>query len=144
LRPSDADLPVTGRCLCGQVRFEISEPFVSAVYCHCTRCQRRSGTAAAASARVVPGALHILAGADLVRCYEPEDGFAKCFCSTCGSALWSQNPSRPGSQAVRLGTIDGDPGIRPDARQFVAYAAVWEPLPDDGLPQYPERRPAQD
>jgi hypothetical protein len=138
------DLPVTGHCLCGQVRFEISEPFVSAVYCHCTRCQRRSGTAAAASARVVPGALHILAGADLVRCYEPEDGFAKCFCSTCGSALWSQNPSRPGSQAVRLGTIDGDPGIRPDARQFVAYAAVWEPLPDDGLPQYPERRPAQD
>lgn len=138
------DLPVTGHCLCGQVRFEISEPFVSAVYCHCTRCQRRSGTAAAASARVVPGALHILAGADLVRCYEPEDGFAKCFCSNCGSALWSQNPSRPGSQAVRLGTIDGDPGIRPDARQFVAYAAVWEPLPDDGLPQYPERRPAQD
>jgi hypothetical protein len=137
------DLPLTGHCLCGDVRFEISEPLVSAVYCHCTRCQRRTGTAAAASARVPPGSLRILAGEHLVRCYQPENGFAKCFCSHCGSALWSQSPTDPDNRMVRLGTIDGDPGIAPDARQFVAYAAVWEPLPDDGLVHYPERRPAQ-
>ena len=41
---------------------------------------------------------------------------------------------------VRLGSFDEDPGIRPTARQFVAYAAAWEPIPDDGLPRYPERR----
>jgi hypothetical protein len=137
------DLPLTGHCLCGEVRFEVSEPFVSAVYCHCTRCQRRTGTAAAASARVAPGSLRILAGEDLVRCYQPETGFAKCFCSNCGAALWSQDPTAPANRMVRLGAIDGDPGIAPSARQFVAYAAVWEPLPDDGLPTYPERRPAQ-
>ena len=43
---------------------------------------------------------------------------------------------------VRLGLFDEDPGIRPQLRQFVAYAAPWEPIPDDGLPRYPERRPA--
>ena len=37
-------------------------------------------------------------------------------------------------RAVRMGTFDGDPGIRPSYRQFTAYAAVWEPIPDDGLP----------
>jgi hypothetical protein len=42
---------------------------------------------------------------------------------------------------VRLGAIDGDPGVRPSVRQFVDYAAVWEEIPDDGLPRYPERRP---
>jgi hypothetical protein len=42
---------------------------------------------------------------------------------------------------VRLGTVDGDPGIRPQWHQFTAYAAVWEPLPDDGLPRYLERPP---
>ena len=42
--------------------------------------------------------------------------------------------------SVRLGTLDGDPGIRPQYRQFVAYAAPWEPIPDDGLPRYEEQR----
>ena len=38
--------------------------------------------------------------------------------------------------------FDADPGIRPSYRQFTAYAAPWEPIPDDGLPRYPERRPS--
>ena len=42
---------------------------------------------------------------------------------------------------MRMGTFDGDPGVRPSYHQFTAYAAVWEPIPDDGLPRYPERRP---
>ena len=46
------DLPLTGGCLCGGVRFEVVEPLVSASYCHCTRCQRRTGTAAAVSGRI--------------------------------------------------------------------------------------------
>ena len=132
---------LTGGCLCGEVRFEISEPLVSAVYCHCTRCQRRTGSAASASARVAPGAMRIVAGEELVRCYDPQDGSPKCYCSACGSALWSHTQGDPTERNVRLGTIDGDPGIAPQARQFVAYAASWEPIPDDGLPRYPERRP---
>ena len=40
---------------------------------------------------------------------------------------------------VRLGAFDGDPGVRPRAHQFVAYAAAWEPIPDDGLPRFPEQ-----
>ena len=39
-----------------------------------------------------------------------------------------------------MGTFDSDPGIRLSYRQFVAYAAAWEPIPDDGLPRFPERR----
>ena len=39
---------------------------------------------------------------------------------------------------MRLGTFDDDPGIKPQWHQYTAYAAVWEPLPDDGLPRYPE------
>ena len=52
-------------------------------------------------------------------------------------------PEDPEIIGVRLGAFDGDPGIRPSAHTFVAYAAVWEPLPDDGLPRYPEGRPAR-
>jgi hypothetical protein len=136
------DLPLTGGCLCGGVRFEVEAPLVSASYCHCTRCQRRTGTAAAVSGRIAPGSLRIVRGEELVRSYEPADGFAKDFCGFCGSALWSRNPDEPRWISVRLGAFDGDPGIRPSYRQFVDYAATWEQIPDDGLPRFPERKPA--
>lgn len=134
---------VAGGCLCGGVRYEVAEPFVSAAYCHCTRCQRRTGAAAAASARVAPGSLRVVAGEELIRCFDPGGGgFLKCFCSACGGALWSRHPEDAELVSVRLGTVDGDPGIRPSYRQFVAYAASWEPIPEDGLPRFPEARPA--
>jgi hypothetical protein len=134
-----ATVSLTGGCLCGGVRYEVSEPPVSASYCHCKRCQRRTGTAASAQARLAPGSLHVIQGAELVREYAPADGWPKCFCSACGGALWSRNPVDDRVVSVRLGTFDDDPGVRPEYRQFVAYAASWEPLPDDGLPRYEER-----
>ena len=132
--------PLSGGCGCGAVRFEISEPLGAAVYCHCTRCQRRTGTAASANARLAPGSLVIVAGADRVATWQPPDGWAKLFCADCGSALFSRDREDPSVMSVRLGTVDRDPGVRPDARQFVAYAAAWEPIPDDGLPRWPEGR----
>ena len=134
-----AELPLTGGCLCGGVRFRVDAPLVVATYCHCTRCQRRTGTAASAQARIQPGSLTVTQGEELIRTYAPPDGFPKLFCGACGSALWSRSPDDPGIMSVRLGAFDGDPGIRPSLRQFVAYAASWEDIPDDGLPRYPER-----
>ncbi len=128
--------------MCGGVRFEVTEAPAHAGYCHCGRCQRRTGTAASISARIAPGSLRILEGEELIKAYEPEDGFHKLFCSVCGSALWSRHPTDPDVISVRLGAFDDDPGVRPSYRQFVAYAAPWEPLPDDGLERFPERRPS--
>ena len=133
---------LTGGCNCGAVRFEITEPLVSARYCHCTRCQRRTGTAASASAAVAPGAFQIISGQDALKSWNPGDGAEKWFCGECGSAIFTRDPSDRDKVGVRLGAIDGDPGVRPSVRQFVAYAAPWEPIPDDGLPRYPEARPA--
>jgi hypothetical protein len=134
-------LPLTGGCGCGAVRFEVDEPPVSASYCHCTRCQRRTGAAASPQARVAPGSFRITAGEEHVRAWEPEGGFAKMFCGLCGSALFSRSPNDPSVVSVRFGAFDDVPGIRPQWRQFVAYAAPWEPIPDDGLPRYDERPP---
>ena len=130
---------ITGGCVCGAVRYEVSEPFVSSNYCHCTRCQRRTGTASSANARTAEGSFRIVQGEDMVAGWDPGGGgFEKCFCSNCGSALFSRNAQTGGEIGVRLGTVDGDPGIRPQKRQFTAYAAIWEPIPDDGLPRFAE------
>jgi hypothetical protein len=127
--------------MCGGVRFEVTEQPVWASWCHCTRCQRRTGTAASAQARLSPGSLKVLQGEELLRGYEPPGGFEKVFCSTCGSSLWSKDPRDPDVISVRFGAFDEDPGIRPQFRQFVASAARWEPIPDDGLPRYEELPP---
>lgn len=130
-----------GGCLCGAVRFELTGPPEAVGYCHCTRCQRRSGTAASAQARIDANNL-VIHGEERVRSWRhPEGGFEKLFCGDCGAQLFSRNPDEPRQMSVRLGAFDGDPGIRPTYRQFVAYAAPWEPIPDDGLERHAESRP---
>jgi hypothetical protein len=133
---------LTGGCLCGGVRFELTQRPQHAGYCHCTRCQRRTGTAASAQARIDGATLRLLRGAELVKAWRPPGGgFEKCFCSECGAQLFSRDPEDPRQMSVRLGAFDGDPGVRPQWRAFVAYAAPWEPIPDDGLPRSGEGRP---
>lgn len=132
---------LTGRCGCGAVRFEIDAPLVAARYCHCTRCQHRTGTAAAASAVLEPGSLRVIAGEEQLRAWTPPDGKEKVFCSECGSSLFIRDRDSDEIQGVRLGAVDGDPGIRPTDRQYVAYAAPWEPIPDDGLTRFDEGVP---
>ena len=133
---------VTGGCLCGGVRFELTEPAKEASYCHCKRCQRRTGTAASANARIDGRTLRVVQGEELVKAWRhPDGGFEKLFCRECGGQLFSRNPDDPTQMGVRLGAFDGDPGVRPSSRKFVAYAAAWEPIPDDGLPRYDEGAP---
>jgi hypothetical protein len=136
----ETHVPLSGACGCGAVRYEITEPFVAASYCHCTRCQRRTGTSASANGRPAPGSFRIVAGEDRLRVWKPDGGWEKWFCGDCGSAMFSRDPNNHDAVGVRLGTLDDDPGIRPSYRQFIAYAVPWEEIPDDGLPRYPEGR----
>jgi hypothetical protein len=133
------ELPILGGCACGAVRFEISAPLGRAAYCHCTRCQRRTGSGAGASALVPPGSFSVVAGPQEIRTWVPDGGFAKHFCGLCGSGLFANSPDDPDALVVRLGSIDGDPGVRPELHQFTRFAAAWEPVPDDGLPRFEER-----
>jgi hypothetical protein len=131
----------TGGCLCGSVRFELTEPATAAGYCHCTRCQRRTGTASSAQARIDGRTFRLIAGEELVKAWRhPDGGFEKCFCSECGSHLFSRDAASH-HMSIRMSAFDGDPGVRPAWRTFVDYAAVWEPVPDDGLEHYAEGRP---
>lgn len=135
------DSPLGGGCLCGAVRFEITAPFTSSGYCHCTRCQRRTGTASSVNGRVPREGFRLLQGAEQLRAFvPPAGGRPKVFCVTCGSALFSGEPLSDPEVAVRLGVLDGDPGIRPQYRQFVESAVRWEPIPDDGLPRHQRSR----
>src|SRR5437660_10366285 len=121
---------VTGGCVCEGVRYEVSAPFVSSNYCHCTRCQRRTGTASSANARTADGSFRIVQGLELEKVWDPGGGgFHKAFCANCGSAVYSCNPETGLDVAVRLGTVGGTPGIRPEQHAFTHYAACRAALP---------------
>jgi hypothetical protein len=131
------EAPLTGSCACGTVSFEVTAPFRSAGYCHCKRCQRRSGTPWTLNAQVPVDGFAIVSGREAVRIWAPPDGLPKAFCGECGGQLYSDGGDVVG---VRLGAVDGDPGIRPQWHQWVESAPDWEAIPDDGLPRFPRQR----
>jgi hypothetical protein len=132
--------PISGGCLCGGVRYEVNGRFLRASHCHCSRCRRHSGAAVCTQGRVRREDFHLLSGVELLRVYRPERGAAKVFCSVCGSSLfggtWPEGPE----VSIRLGTVDGDPGIRPQYHTFVGSKAVWDEILDD-LPRYDGLKP---
>jgi hypothetical protein len=141
---SDSDgYLIQGGCLCGTVRFELAAAPTSCGYCHCTRCQKRTGTASSINVAVDGRAVRIIAGEDRIGGWQPPDaGMEKCFCSDCGAQLFSRSRTDPSRMGIRMSAFDRDPGVSPSYRQFVAYAAAWEPIPDDDLDRFPESRPS--
>ena len=127
--------PITGGCLCGGVRYQIHGRFLRAGHCHCSRCRRHSGAAMGTQGRVRREDFELISGGELVRVYRPAGGMVKAFCSVCGSSLFGGEWPEGSEISIRLGTIDGDPGIRPQYHCFVGSKAVWDEITDD-LPQY--------
>jgi hypothetical protein len=135
--PPSPGAPLGGGCLCGEVRFEVTAPFTTSGYCHCTHCQRRTGTAVSVNARVPRHGFRLLSGAERLETFQPTpESNPKVFCRRCGSHLFSGDPLGGEQVAIRLGALDADPGIRPQWRQWVDSAPSWEPIPDDGLPRF--------
>ena len=128
-----------GSCWCGGVQFEVTEPFSSASFCHCTSCKRISGGVGTANGRVSAESIAIQLGRELLTTYHPDEGSAKTFCSRCGSNLFGGGWPDSEHASVRLSSIDRGLEQRPEAHIFVRSVAEWETLPDDGLPRYDVR-----
>jgi hypothetical protein len=122
-----------GSCQCGGVRFEVPAEFESMSFCHCTTCKKLSGGVGTVNGRVRSDAVRILAGEDLLRTYQPDEGSAKTFCSVCGSNLFGGGWPKSETASVRLSAIDTPFEGQPQRHIFVRSVASWETLPDDGL-----------
>src|SRR5919109_2018249 len=121
-----------GSCQCGGVQFELPDEFVNMTYCHCTTCKKLSGGIGTANGRVRTDQIRIIAGAELVRTYQPDEGSAKSFCSVCGSNLFGGGWPESEFASVRLSTLDDAPQRKPELHIYVRSVAPWETLPEDG------------
>jgi hypothetical protein len=129
-----------GSCLCGGVKFELSEAPDTLRYCHCESCKKLSGGVATVNGRVPSTAIRIIEGEELLQTFQPAEGTSKTFCLACGSNLFGGGWPESEVASVRATTLDDPFEARPSAHIFVSSIAAWETLPDDGLPRH-EGRP---
>ncbi len=117
---------IEGACLCGTARYRITGEVKGCQYCHCSRCRKFTGSAHAANLFVRPDALSWTAGEESVGTYtlQGEPNFPTAFCKQCGSGLPSMS-STGRFWVVPLGSIEGDPGVRPLRSIFWDSRAPW-------------------
>lgn len=127
----------TGSCLCGAVTFEVETEFGHFFLCHCSRCQKGTGSAHAANLFGPDGTLTWRTGADRVTRFQlPGTRHTRAFCATCGAPM----PYQAGRLlVVPAGSLDTDVALKPQAHICTASRAGWDDdlaaLPHmDGLP----------
>ena len=130
---------MSGSCHCGAVRFEVTEDFSAVRICHCTTCKKLSGGAGTTNGRARTDTIRVIAGEELIRTYQPDEGSSKSFCSQCGSNLFGGGWPESESSSVRISAIDSPFDRKPEAHTYVRSVAPWENFPDDGLERFDER-----
>lgn len=136
--PEPAPGALRGSCLCGGVAYLIEGEAERIHNCHCSRCRKARAAAYASNLFAAAGGVRFIRGEDSLASYKvPEAArFTQVFCRVCGAILPRVDRER-GVAIVPLGTLDDDPGLRPQCHIFVGSKAVWYAIVDD-LPQYDE------
>lgn len=128
---------LSGGCLCGAVRYEISAAPVFAGNCHCRDCQRTSGSGFAPTLLMPEPAVRI---SGVVKYHESraDSGrvIARGFCPSCGSQLFGKLELMPGMLGVRAGTLDDPAAFHPTLDFHTSSAAPWDAM-DPQLPKFP-------
>jgi hypothetical protein len=126
---------LTGKCLCGDVQYEVADAFLYAQNCHCSNCRRATGSAFKPFAGIERSKLRLTSGAESLSLFGEEDAH-DAHCKACGSLLYSVVRDAQFVH-VTLGTLVEAPTIRPTAHILVGSKAPWFTITDD-LPQHQE------
>jgi hypothetical protein len=140
-------LPLTGGCLCGAIRYEITSKPLLMFLCHCYDCQRASGAASVPVAFFKAKAFKLTQG-ELTFFSNPrlEGGrHMRGFCATCGSRLTGgqQDGKENHFIGVTAGSLDDSSWFRPQQNIFASQAQPWD-LVDRSLPTHENSFPKRD
>jgi hypothetical protein len=128
-------LPLTGGCHCGALRYEISAPPILTYTCHCTDCQRITGTAFSLAIIVPEDTFHLVKGEprQVERIADSGRVNVRLLCPDCG--CWISGIGRPSADGVvirrvRAGTLDDRSLLRPTVHYFTRSKQPWVTLPE--------------
>ncbi len=129
-------LPLTGGCLCGAVRYVISELPKGSAKCHCRTCQKASGSAflpilfIAADAVTITGQYR-----EYPTLAASGNTLYRAFCPICGSALFGRNSGYPSIRPVVVSSLDDPSGFHADLDMWVTDAQPWD-IMDPDIPKF--------
>ena len=130
-------MPLTGGCGCGSVRYRVGVEAMFTHACHCTDCQRTTGSAFVIHSVYARDDLHIDGETQVATL--PSGSGAGCelhFCSKCGTYIWCRYLyHKVDVIALRVGTLDDTSMVKPQAHIFVRSKQSWFDLPD-GVPVF--------
>jgi len=132
---------ITGSCLCGGVRYEIDGRIGPALNWHCSMCRKATGAAFRSRVAVPRDHFRWTTGEDLLTDYHSSSTTTRTFGKVCGSTLISLFHDNPETLGLPMGTLDNDPGIRPQFHVFVGSKASWFEIADQ-LPRFDRFPPA--
>jgi hypothetical protein len=120
---------ITGGCQCGQVRYSTSAEPIFAGICHCTSCQKESGSAFNIVIAVPTPALSI-EGSPKAYAKKGDSGkeVTSKFCPNCGSTLLSEPELMAGVSMIRAGTLDDTSSLKPTMEIYCESAQPWVQL----------------
>jgi len=131
-------IPFSGGCACGAIRYECTAEPVLALNCHCRDCQRATG-AAYASSIFVPAQFVRIARGDLkfhVVTAESGNRVRRGFCPECGSPVLAESSASP-AFVIFAASLDDPSGHRPTMDVWTSRAQPWDRM-DPTLPKYPK------
>lgn len=131
---------MNGRCTCGAVRYRLNAAPLFVHCCHCTWCQRETGSAFAVNALIEASCVDIVKGKPTSTKLPSASGKGQVLwrCPDCGVTLWSNYPQAgPAIHFIRAGTLDEPSRARPDIHIYTSTKQPWVTLPD-GVPAVAE------
>ncbi len=119
-----------GGCQCGRVRYRIAGEPLMLVACHCTECQKASGSAFGMSLIVPQANVTIQGELKLFERMADSGRPLKCFfCPECGTRIYHQ-PSHAPVINIRAGTLDDRSWLQPKMHAWISSKQPWLPIPE--------------
>jgi hypothetical protein len=124
---------ISGRCLCGAVRYSAEAEVAMQAVCHCTECQRQSGTAFSVFVAIPRAALTLEGETRAYTAKGEEHGTdtERRFCPACGSPVVSFVEVVPDLAFIKVGTLDDASWVKPAIEIWARSAQPWAPEFDD-------------
>jgi hypothetical protein len=124
--------PYTGGCQCGSVRYVLAAEPIRVAACHCTECQRQSGSAFGMSMPVKKVNLTVTGPTkQFARTADSGGKVTGVFCAECGVRIYHVLNSAPDVLSLKPGTLDDTSWFRPSSFIWMKSAQSWVPVPDD-------------
>ncbi|WP_417266918.1 GFA family protein [Celeribacter baekdonensis] len=135
-----------GRCTCGEIEYALGDSFMCVHSCHCTWCQRETGSAFALNGLIERAKLTVIKGTPMEVETASNSGKGQTIvrCPACHVVLWSHYSGAGRALAfVRVGTLEQAREITPDVFIFTSTAVPWMRFPD-GAKVYPNYYPTKE